>query len=96
MIFKNEIPILEFDTDETAVIIPTHENLNLKLPKKAVFAFLDEHIDKYAKAHNGLGLVNLHQKQKTILYMSSITKEKMFVFAKHQSELHLPFRYWNG
>lgn len=30
---KNEIPILEFDTAQTAVINPTHENLELKLPK---------------------------------------------------------------
>lgn len=54
MIIKNDIPILEFDTDETAVIMPTHANLNLKLPKKAVFAFLAEHIDEYAKTHNAV------------------------------------------
>ena len=53
MILKNEIPILEFDTDETQVINPTHENLDIKLPKKAVFSFLDEHIERYAKEHNG-------------------------------------------
>lgn len=39
---KNEIPILEFDTEQTAVISPVHENLNLKLPKKCVFAFLGD------------------------------------------------------
>ena len=39
-IIKNEIPILEFDTEQTAVISPVHENLNLVLPKKCVFAFL--------------------------------------------------------
>ena len=44
MILKNEIPILEFDTDKTQVINPTHENLDIKLPKKAVFAFLDEQV----------------------------------------------------
>ena len=54
MILKNEIPILEFDTDKTAVIMPTHENIKFKLPRKAVFAFLDEHIEKYAKEHNGV------------------------------------------
>lgn len=48
-IIKNEIPILEFDTDEAAVINPTHEKLNLKLPKKCVFAFLGEYIDEYAR-----------------------------------------------
>ncbi len=52
MIIKNEIPILEFDTDPKAVLMPTHEHLNLQLPTKAVFAFLGEHIDEYARTHN--------------------------------------------
>ena len=47
-IIRNEIPILEFDTDQTAVISPTHEKLDLKLPKKCVFAFLGGYIDEYA------------------------------------------------
>lgn len=45
---KNEIPILEFDTEQTAVIDPTHENLDLRLPRKCVFAFLGDYIDRYA------------------------------------------------
>ena len=47
-LIKNDIPILEFDTEQTAVISPTHEKLDLKLPKKCVFAFLGEYIDEYA------------------------------------------------
>lgn len=47
-IVKNEIPLLEFDTEQTAVLNPTHENLNLELPKKCVFAFLGTYIDEYA------------------------------------------------
>ena len=47
-IIKNDIPILEFDTEQKAVISPVHENLNLKLPKKCVFAFLGNYIDEYA------------------------------------------------
>ena len=39
-IIKNEIPILEFDTEQSAVINPTHENLDIQLPAKCVFAFL--------------------------------------------------------
>ena len=31
-IIKNEIPILEFDTEQTAVLNPTHENLGLNVP----------------------------------------------------------------
>lgn len=39
-IIKNEIPILEFDTDREAVLNPTHDHFDLKLPEKCVFAFL--------------------------------------------------------
>ena len=48
---KNEIPILEYDDDPRAVIEPRHETLGISLPKKAVFAFLCEAVDKYAEAH---------------------------------------------
>ena len=51
-ILKHELPILEFDTDPAAVLAPTHENLNLKLPQKAVFAFLGNYIEAYAKEHS--------------------------------------------
>lgn len=47
-IIKNEIPILEFDTDPSAVIMPQQDEPDLKLPEKAVFAFLGEYIDQYA------------------------------------------------
>ncbi len=51
-IIKNEIPILEFDSEARAVIDPTHERLALKLPKKCVFAFVGEYIDEYAVKNN--------------------------------------------
>lgn len=47
-IIKNKIPILEFDTEQSAVLNPTHEKLGLHLPGKCVFAFLGEHITEYA------------------------------------------------
>lgn len=50
-ILKNEIPILEFDTDSTAVIMPRHENLDLKLPAKAVFPFLGDYVERFAQTH---------------------------------------------
>ena len=50
MIIKNEIPLLEFDTDTHAVIEPTHERLDVRLPRRCVFAFLGAYIDEYAKA----------------------------------------------
>lgn len=47
-IIKNEIPVLEFDTEQTTVINPTSDNMNLNLPEKCVFAFLGNYIDEYA------------------------------------------------
>ena len=49
MIQKHAIPILEFDDNPQAVIMPNHEGLDLQLPKKCVYAFLEEEIDLYAR-----------------------------------------------
>ena len=51
-IIKNEIPVLEYDTDPRAVIMPGHEHIDMSLPGKAVYAFLGEAIDRYAAEHN--------------------------------------------
>ena len=53
-IIKNEIPILEYDSNPTAVIMPDHENMDLVLPRKAVFAFLRDDVDRYAKERNAV------------------------------------------
>ena len=45
-----EIPLLEFDPEQTAVIGPDYEQLNLHLPRKCVFAFLGGCIDRCAHA----------------------------------------------
>ena len=50
MIHKHEIPILEFDDNPQAVIMPTHEGLDLHLPEKSVYAFLEDEIDRFAEA----------------------------------------------
>ena len=50
-ITKNDIPILEFDSEKSAVIMPNHERINMKLPRKAVLAFLGSAVDHYAAAH---------------------------------------------
>ena len=49
MLQKHAIPILEFDDNPQAVLMPTHEGLDLKLPKKCIYAFLEEEIDRYAQ-----------------------------------------------
>ena len=50
MIHKHEIPILEFDDNPQAVIMPTHEDLDLDLPARCIYAFLEEEIERYANA----------------------------------------------
>ena len=49
MIQKHAIPILGFDDNPQAVIMPNHEGLDLQLPKKCIYAFLEEEIDRYAQ-----------------------------------------------
>ena len=50
---KHEIPILEFDSDPCAVLEPGHEVLDVHFPERAVFAFLQDTIEKYALQHGG-------------------------------------------
>ena len=50
---KHEIPILEFDSDPHAVLEPSHEALDVHFPEKAVFAFLQDTVEKYALQHGG-------------------------------------------
>ena len=76
MIIKNEIPILEFDSDSSAVIMPTHEELSIKLPKKAVFAFLGDYIDEYAKTHDALSVGKFE----------SATKDYRVYVVRHKGE----------
>ncbi|MDD6682970.1 MAG: nucleoside phosphorylase [Clostridiales bacterium] len=75
-IMKNEIPILEFDTEQTAVINPTHENLDMKLPEKCVFAFLGDYIDPYA---------NKTETQQISLFVSA-TKHYPIYITKYKGE----------
>ena len=43
-----EVALVEFDDNQNAVIMPRHEKLDIELPKKLVYVFLDECIDRYA------------------------------------------------
>ena len=75
-IIKNEIPILEFDTEQTAVLNPTHENLGLHLPEKCVFAFLGEHITEYASKSETVKVAEF----------LSMTKRYPIYITKHKGE----------
>ena len=51
-LFKNDVPILEYDTSERSLFGIKAELQSLKLPKKAVYALLGSCIDEYAAARN--------------------------------------------
>ncbi len=49
-VFKNEIPILEFDTEQSAVIMPGHHS-EYNFPQKAVMLFMESEIDDFVAAN---------------------------------------------
>ena len=75
-IVKHEIPILEVDSSFSAVINPTHENLDLQLPQKCVYAFVGEYINQYAQEHGGVQVSSF----------VSITKEYPIYVIQHKGE----------
>ncbi len=50
-LIKNEIPILEYDDENIAVLMP-NRNEDYSFPERAVFAFLGHKIDEYADKNN--------------------------------------------
>ncbi len=49
-LIKNEIPILEYDTEMQAVLMPGHAG-NYRFTERAVLLFMEPEIDAYATAH---------------------------------------------
>ena len=76
-----EIPLLEFDPEQTAVIGPDYDQLDLHLPRKCVFAFLGGYIDRYAHAAGA----------RQVAAFNSVTKlYPIYVTSYHYAP---PFRY---
>lgn len=75
-IMKNEIPILEFDSAQRAIIDPTHQKKDLHLPRKCVFAFLGDYIEEYA-AKTG---------SREVSYFESATKRYPVYVTKYNGE----------
>ncbi len=51
MLHKNEIPILEYDSEKQAVIMPGHSS-DFKFTEKAVLLFMNDEIDNYVLENN--------------------------------------------
>ncbi len=64
---KNEIPILEYDTEETAVIMPGHD-CDDTFPEKAVMLFMEPEIDDFV-AENECEMVGKFECVTKIFYI---------------------------
>lgn len=93
---KHEIPLLEFDSDVEAVLMPNHEELDIHLPEKAVFAFLENYIEEYAETHGAKKLRNLCQQRRFILSMFFPIKVMRFVWRRRLSVRQQQRNLWIG
>ncbi|MCL2775774.1 MAG: nucleoside phosphorylase [Oscillospiraceae bacterium] len=50
-VIKHEYPVLEYDTEKTAVVMPNRKN-KFQLPSKCVYGFLGDSVEKFALEHN--------------------------------------------
>mgnify|MGYP002512036179 CR=1 FL=1 len=50
-LIKNEIPILEYDTEKSAMLMPGH-SWDYQFTEKAVMLFMEPEIEDYVKAHD--------------------------------------------
>lgn len=50
-LIKNEIPIFEYDTEKTAILMPGH-SWDYHFTEKAVLLFMGPEIDEYVSSHN--------------------------------------------
>ena len=98
MIHKHEIPILEFDDNPQAVLMPTHEGLDLHLPEKCVYAFLADEIDRFAKTVGAEQVATFVSATKAypVYVLSWSTKERISAWPKHQLDLQLLPNSWIG
>ena len=70
-----DLPILEYDSDKSAVLMPNHDDIAVQLPSKAVFAFLGDEIDKYALSRKATVVTNFESATK--VYPIYVLEEKV-------------------
>lgn len=47
-VISNNIPVLDFDPDRSALVMPDFRHKGIALPEKAIFAFVGDHVDRFA------------------------------------------------
>ncbi|WP_421776660.1 phosphorylase [Gardnerella sp. KA00255] len=70
-----DLPILEYDSNKSAVLMPNHDDIAVQLPSKAVFAFLGDEIDKYALSKKATVVTNFESATK--VYPIYVLEEKV-------------------
>lgn len=70
-----DLPILEYDSDKSAVLMPNHDDISVQLPSKAVFAFLGDEIDHYALSRKATIVANFESATKK--YPIYVLEEKV-------------------
>lgn len=80
-LIKNEIPILEYDTECTAVIMPGH-HWDYKFCEKAVMLFMEPEIEQYVAAHECEIVGKFECVTKTFYVYKTIHNESEIVFVQ--------------
>ncbi|MDR2977793.1 MAG: nucleoside phosphorylase [Streptococcaceae bacterium] len=71
-IYKNKLPILEYDTSPESIIKPERDGYHF--PEKAVFAFLGDRVDTYALAHDA-EIITTYETSTTFFHVYKIQYE---------------------
>ena len=74
-LFKHEYPIMEYDTESTAVLMPNRHN-RFQLPARCVFGFLGDYIQAFALEHKLDVIAEYHTLMKIIPVYKAVKDNK--------------------
>ena len=77
---KHDYPILEYDTASKDIF--QTGNGKKHFPKKAVFAFLGDEVEKYAHAHSGIQIDEFESATKLYPSMNAFIIRKGYVYVR--------------
>ena len=80
-LIKNEIPILEFDSEEKAVLMPGH-GWDYKFTKKAVMLFMEPEIEEYVSKNKCEIIGKFESVTKTFYVYKTVHKGKEITFCQ--------------
>lgn len=75
-VLQNKFPVLEFDPDCSALVMPNILREGVSLPDKAVFAFVGDHVDSFAESVNADVATSI----------DSITKQFLVYVCRHKGQ----------